>query len=101
MNRKKPTVADLRALKGQRQLTILRVFTLDEASAAEAAGIDIVSVPPGLVSHPDNRKAAPTLFSMTGVDNREAGSRDDYLRLAGKMLLAGADAMYCSAASAR
>ena len=50
MTRKKPTVADLRALKGKGQLTMLRVFTLDEAAAAEAAGIDIVSVPPDLVS---------------------------------------------------
>jgi 3-methyl-2-oxobutanoate hydroxymethyltransferase len=34
---------------------------------------------------------------MTGVDHREAGTRDDYLRFAGKMLMAGADALYCSA----
>jgi 3-methyl-2-oxobutanoate hydroxymethyltransferase len=33
---------------------------------------------------------------MTGMDHREAGTRDDYLRFAGKMLMAGADAMYCS-----
>ncbi len=96
MTRKKPTVADLRALKGKGQLTMLRVFTLDEAAAAEAAGIDIVSVPPDLVSHPRYRDVAPTLFSMTGVDHREAGTRDDYLRFAGRMLMAGADALYCS-----
>jgi 3-methyl-2-oxobutanoate hydroxymethyltransferase len=96
MTRKKPTVADLRALKGKGQLTMLRVFTLDEAAAAEAAGIDIVSVPPDLVSHPRYREVAPTLFSMTGVDHREAGTRDDYLRFAGRMLMAGADALYCS-----
>ena len=93
MSRRKPTVADLRALKGRRQLTMLRVVTLEEAGAAEAAGIDIVSVPGPLVSHPDYRHAAPTLFSMTGVDHREAGTRDDYLRFAGKMLLAGADGL--------
>jgi 3-methyl-2-oxobutanoate hydroxymethyltransferase len=96
MTRKKPTVADLRALKGKGQLTMLRVFTLDEAAAAEAAGIDIVSVPPDLVSDPRYREVAPTLFSMTGVDHREAGTRDDYLRFAGRMLMAGADALYCS-----
>ena len=43
--RKLPTVLDLRALKGQKQLTMLRYFSLDEAAAAEAAGIDIASVP--------------------------------------------------------
>lgn len=96
MTRKKPTVQDLRARKGKGQLTMLRVFTLDEAAAAEEAGIDIVSVPPDLVSHPDYRKVAPTLFSMTGVDHRSAGTRDDYLRFSGQMLNAGADAMYCS-----
>ncbi|TIT70104.1 MAG: 3-methyl-2-oxobutanoate hydroxymethyltransferase, partial [Mesorhizobium sp.] len=29
MSRKRPTVADLRAMKGKRQLTMLRVLTLD------------------------------------------------------------------------
>ncbi len=96
MTRKKPTVQDLRAKKGKGQLTMLRVFTLDEAAAAQEAGIDVVSVPPDLVSHPDYRRVAPSLFSMTGVDHRSAGTRDDYLRFAGKMLTAGADAMYCS-----
>ena len=96
MTRKKPTVADLRALKGKGQLTMLRVFTLDEAAAAEEAGIDVVSVPPELVTHPGYRDAAPSLFSMTGMDHRSTGTRDDYLRFSGTMLNAGADAMYCS-----
>ena len=43
--RKLPTVADLLALKGKRQLTMLKYFSLDEAAAAEVAGIDIASVP--------------------------------------------------------
>lgn len=96
MIRKKPTVLDLRALKGRGQLTMLRVFTLDEATAAEEAGIDVVSVPPELVSHPDYRRVAPSLFSMTGMDHRSAGTREDYLRFAGKMMVAGADAIYSS-----
>jgi 3-methyl-2-oxobutanoate hydroxymethyltransferase len=97
MTRKKPTVADLRARKGKGQLTMLRIFTLEEAAAAEEAGIDVVSIPPELATHPDYRKVAPSLFSMTGVDHREAGTREDYLRFAGRMLMAGADALYCSA----
>ena len=96
MTRKRLTVADLRARKGKGQLTMLRIFTIEEAAAAEASGIDIVSIPPALAAHPDYRKVAPSLFSMTGVDHREAGTRDDYLRFAGKMLMAGADALYCS-----
>ena len=97
MTRRKPTVADLRARKGKGQLTMLRIFTLEEAAAAEAAGIDVVSIPPELATDPEYRQVAPTLFSMTGVDHREAGTREDYLRFAGRMLMAGADALYCSA----
>ncbi|MBC7738731.1 MAG: 3-methyl-2-oxobutanoate hydroxymethyltransferase [Candidatus Saccharibacteria bacterium] len=96
MTAKKLTIADLRALKGKGQLTMLRVVTLDEAAAAEAAGIDIVSVPTDIVMHPRYREVAPSLFSMTGQTHLEAGSRDDYLRWACKVMLAGADAVYCS-----
>ncbi len=91
-----PTVHELREEKGRRQMTMLRIFSLDEAAAAEDAGIDIVSAPMELVGHPEYRDAAPGIFSMTGVDHRGAGTRDDYLRFAGKALMAGADALYCS-----
>ena len=94
--RKRPTVADLRALKGKRQLTMLRYFSLDEAKAAEAAGIDIASVPPALVTNPAYRKVAPSVFSMTGKTHLESGAADKYLRFAGQMIEAGADALYCS-----
>ncbi len=96
MTRTKPTIADLRAKKGMGQLTMLRVMSLDEAAAAEQAGIDVVSVPAELVTHPQYREVAPTLFSMTGQTHLEAGTRDDYLRWACKVMLAGADAVYCS-----
>lgn len=91
-----PTVADLRARKGTGQMTMLRYETLDEARAAEAALIDIASVPPGLVGHAEYRAAAPGVFSMTGLAHPEAGTPDDYLRFCGRMLQAGADALYCS-----
>ncbi len=94
--RKRPTVADLRAWKGQRQLTMLRYFSLEEAAAAEEAGIDVASVPPELVAHPRYREVAPTVFSMTGRTHLEAGTPDDYLRWGGEMLGKGADALYCS-----
>lgn len=96
MTRARPTVADLRARKGQGQLTMLRVFTIEEAQAAEEAGIDVVSIPPELLVHPRYREVAPTLFSMTGQTHLEAGTREDYLRWSGRMILAGADAVYCS-----
>ena len=96
MARKRLTVADIAALKGRRQLTMLRIFTLDEAAAAEAAGIDVVSLPPELVTHPRYREVAPSLFSMTGRTHLEAGTPEDYLRWSGDMLNRGADAVYCS-----
>ena len=42
MNSKRPTVADILALKGRRQLTMLRVETLEEAEAAERARVDLL-----------------------------------------------------------
>lgn len=94
--RKRPTVADLRALKGKRQLTMLRYFSLDEAAAAEAAGIDIASVPAEVLLHPRYRDVAPSVFSMTGMTHLEAGTPEDYLRWSGDALNRGADALYCS-----
>ncbi len=96
MTRRCPTVADLKADKGKGQKTMLRYVTLDEAAAAEAAGIDIASVPPDLLTDPRYRQAAPGIFSMTGKAHPEAGTPDDYLRFCGQMLQAGADALYCS-----
>jgi 3-methyl-2-oxobutanoate hydroxymethyltransferase len=46
---RRPTIADLRSMKGQRQLSMLRVETLEEAAAAQQAGIDLLSVPPALL----------------------------------------------------
>jgi 3-methyl-2-oxobutanoate hydroxymethyltransferase len=94
--RKKPTVADLRALKGKRQLTMLRYFSLDEAAAAEEAGIDIASVPSEIVLHPRYREVAPSVFSMTGRTHLQAGTPEDYLRWSGDAIERGADAVYCS-----
>lgn len=100
MSRKRPTVADLRAMKGERQLSMLRVMTLEEAEAAERAGVDIVSVPPSLVLDPQYRDAAPSLFTMPGENFFEIGTADDFVRWAFRMLKADADAVYCSASYA-
>ncbi|MBZ9841663.1 3-methyl-2-oxobutanoate hydroxymethyltransferase [Mesorhizobium sp. CA5] len=97
MSRKRPTVADLRAMKGKRQLTMLRVLTLEEAEAAERAGVDIVSVPPDLVLNPQYRDAAPSLFTMPGDNFFEIGTADDFVRWSFRLYKAGADAVYCSA----
>lgn len=100
MARTRPTIHDLRAMKGKRQLTMLRVMTLDEAAAAEQAGIDIVSIPPDLILDPEYRAAAPSLFSMPGENFFEIGTADDFVHWAFKMYKASADAVYCSASYA-
>lgn len=96
-NRSRPTIADMRAIKGKRQLTMLRVMNLDEAEAAEKAGVDIVSIPPQLLLDPRYREVAPTLFSMPGENFYDIGTTDDFMRWSFQMYKAGADAVYCSA----
>ena len=73
-----PTVADLRALKGKKQLTMLKFFSLDEAAAAEDAGIDIASVPADVLFHPVYLTVVPTIFSMAGQTHTECGSPNEY-----------------------
>ena len=94
--RKLPTVLDLRALKGQKQLTMLRYFSLDEAAAAEAAGIDIASVPADILFHPRYREVAPSIFSMAGQTHTECGKPHEYFKWCNSAIERGADAVYCS-----
>jgi 3-methyl-2-oxobutanoate hydroxymethyltransferase len=97
MTRKRPTVADVRAMKGKYQYTMLRVETKEELEAAELAGIDMVSVPPDLMCDPEFRDVAPGLFAVPGVNYYEVGTTDDFIRWAFRMVGASADAVYCSA----
>lgn len=94
MKHRRPTVADLISMRGQRQLSMLRVVTLEEAEAAEKAGIDLVSVPPELLG-PAFREVAPTVFAFPGLDDQITA--DEYLRAAFEAIRAGGDAVYCVA----
>ena len=60
------TVGGLRELKGKRQLTMLFVETPDEAAAAAAAGIDILSIVEAFWS-PAMREAAGDCFIQVGL----------------------------------
>ena len=93
----RPTVADIRALKGKRQLTMVRTETMEEAEAANRAGIDMISVPPDLLMRRDFREAAPTVFAVPGLDFFDIGTGEDFVRWAFKMYKHTADAVYCSA----
>ena len=98
MGDRRPTVADLRALRGKRQLAMLQVNTLEEAEAAQRAGIDILSVDPSLLT-PQFRDAAPTCFAIPGLDYGVYVTEDDYLRAAFAALASGGDAVYCAAST--
>jgi 3-methyl-2-oxobutanoate hydroxymethyltransferase len=96
---KRPTVADLLDMKGKRQLSMLRVMTIEEAEAAEKAGIELLSVPPELLT-PEFRARVPTAFVFSGVEPGELVTADDHLRAAFQSRKAGADAVYCAASLA-
>jgi len=98
MAKKKPTVADVRANKGKYQYTMMRVESWDELAAAEAAGIDMCSVPPELLVQKHFRDVAPSIFAVPGLPLYSApAAQDDYLAWAFRMMAAGADAVYCAA----
>ena len=97
MARKRPTIADVRANKGKHQYTMMRTETWDELAAAEAAGIDMVSVPPEMMVDARFRSIAPSLFAVPGMNYFEGGNTDFFIDWSFRMLKAGADAVYCSA----
>jgi 3-methyl-2-oxobutanoate hydroxymethyltransferase len=77
---------------------MMRVESGDELAAAEAAGIDMVSVPPEMLLDRQFRTVAPSLFAVPGMALYSApAATDDYLRWAFRMMEAGADAVYCAA----
>ncbi len=97
MKNKRMTVADLIALKGKRQLAMLYVDTPDEARAAAAAGIDLLSIP-GPVWTPEMREAAGNCFVQVGYAwSAELSTAEDYLRAAHAAIANGGDAFYCAA----
>ena len=93
---KRLTVADLRDLRGKRQLAMLRVETLEEAEAAERSGVELLSVPPSMIFDRRFRDAAPTAFAFPGDNFYEIGDTSDFLKWAFPLFKAGADGVYCS-----
>jgi 3-methyl-2-oxobutanoate hydroxymethyltransferase len=90
------TVASLRAGRGRVSLPMLRVETLDEAAAAEAADIPLLSVPPAMIMDSRFREVAPRAFAFPGDNFYEIGGTDDFLRWAMPLIKHGADGVYCS-----
>ena len=96
MERKKPTIAEIRAKKGKYQYSKLHVDSWDEIGAAEAAGIDMLSVPQEFILDQRFRQVAPTVFAFAGRSLYDhEGTPDGFLRWGYDMMRAGADAVYC------
>jgi 3-methyl-2-oxobutanoate hydroxymethyltransferase len=98
--RKKFTVHELRHLKGKRVLTHIHVKSPDEAAAAEAAGIDLMScpfdTPEAQARLPMLVEAAPTSF-LSGSTPHGLSSREEAIRVGFRALELGASSVYCSA----
>ena len=96
MTRAKPTVAELVAGKGKRQLTDIFVLSLEEVRAAEEAGLDMICLPDETMSR-EVREAAPTTFIIAALAYGVHATADEYLRMGMAMYRLGADAVYCAA----
>ena len=95
MRSSRPTVADIRALKGRRTLTMLYVETPEEAAAAAEAGIDMLSIIDPLWT-PDMRAAAGDCFVQVGLLYGQLVTLEDYQRAAHRAMRIGGDCVYCA-----
>lgn len=95
MRSTRPTVADIRALKGERTLTMLYVETPEEAEAAAEAGIDMLSIIDPLWT-PAMREAAGDCFVQVGLLYGQLVTAEDYLRAAHRAMQGGGDCVYCA-----
>jgi len=90
------TVKDLLDQRGKHQFAMLRVETLEEAEAAEKAGVELLSVPPAMVMDRRFRDVAPNAFAFPGDNFYEIGDTADFLKWAFPLFKHGADGFYCS-----
>ena len=101
----RPSVHDIRAMKARGQkISMLYVTSLDEAAAANAAGIDMLSIE-GRFFSPEMREAAGNCFVQVGLpyggwgkfDGQHLATAEDYLRAAYHFTAMGGDCFYCAA----
>ena len=97
---KRPNVADIRAMKARgEKISMLYVTTLEEAAAADAAGVHMLSIESRFFS-PEMRAAAGRCFVQVGLPFGPYGglaTAEDYLRAAFKFTAMGGDCFYCAA----
>ena len=88
-------VHHIRALKGKRQLTEINVQSVEQAAAAEAAGIDLI-VSGHRPEFAARRAAAPDTHFCFGLIYGHVVNADEAKRGAFEALEAGADSIYCA-----
>lgn len=97
--RKKYTVYDLQQLKGKRVLTHIHVKSPEEATAAEEAGVDLMSCsfdsPESQARLPGIIAAAPNSFISCATPHGMA-SPEEAIRIGFRALEIGASSVYCS-----
>jgi 3-methyl-2-oxobutanoate hydroxymethyltransferase len=97
---RKYSVYDLRQLKGKRCLTHVHVKSPEEAAAAEAAGIDLLSCSFDSPASQERLRllveAAPKSF-ISGATPHGLASTEEAIRIGFKALEMGASSVYCSA----
>ena len=97
MYHNRPTVADIRAMKARSEkISMLYVTTLEEAAAAAAAGIHMLSIESRFMS-PEMREAAGNCFVQVGLPYGKLVTAEDYLREAFYYRDMGGDCYYCAA----
>jgi 3-methyl-2-oxobutanoate hydroxymethyltransferase len=98
--RKKYTVYELQQLKGKRCLTHIHVKSPEEAAAAEAAGVDLMSCsfdsPESQARLPRLVEAAPNSF-LSAATPHALASPEEAIRVGFRALECGASSVYCSA----
>lgn len=101
----RPTVADIRAMKVRgEKISMLYVTTLEEAAAADAAGIHMLSIE-GRFFSPEMREAAGRCFVQVDLpyggwgkfEGRPLATAEDYLRAAYHFSTRGGGCFYCPA----
>lgn len=91
------TLYEIRRQRGTRQFTEICTGKVEEARAAEEAGIDII-VCPGDATEAI-RKAAPSVFLITAPSGSVSLSNDEAVRIGLEAMSTGANAMYCGTKS--
>ena len=108
MSKKKLTVYDMLQLKGKKQIHDVYVNNVEEAAAAEEAGIDMIVSAYGMPQHGiygtfDDikriREAAPNTHLMSAAPERSFATADEAVRAAYKLLSIGCDSFYTNNSS--